>query len=124
MHPNLRTFAFAMAGAAAGAALTIVGARLAFPPPGIASVDVRQLIEERIRQIGARQGDDAHRQQDTQAFAAALEASLDEIALEEHALILVGPAVLRGAPDLTDEVRERIRVHLDAGVASPGGAVP
>ena len=85
------------------------------PPPRLATVDLQQILAEHIESIGQRNlGKDAAAK-DAAAYGAALQASLDELEHQEHTLLLPAPAVLRGAPDLTDALRERIDARLNTG---------
>ncbi|MDE0855993.1 MAG: TrbI F-type domain-containing protein, partial [Nevskia sp.] len=73
---------------------------------------------EHIEDVGRRNLDKDAAARDAAAYGAALQAALDELQREQHALLLPAPAVLRGAPDLTDALRERIDARL-RGEAKP-----
>lgn len=97
-----------------GGLLAITADRWIEPPPRLVTVDLQQVLAEHIESVGLRHLDQDAAAKEAAAYGAALQASLDELEREQHALLLPAPAVLRGAPDLTDALRERIDVRLRA----------
>jgi type-F conjugative transfer system protein TrbI len=95
-----------------GGLLAVAAERWIEPPPQLATVDLQQILAEHIESVGLRHLDSQAAAKDAAAYGAALQASLDELEREQHALLLPAPAVLRGAPDLTDALRQRIDARL------------
>ncbi len=102
-----------------GGLLAVAAERWIEPPPRLATVDLQQILAEHIESVGLHNlGKDAAAR-DAVAYGAALQASLDELEREQHALLLPAPAVLRGAPDLTDALRQRIDSRLQGEAVKP-----
>jgi type-F conjugative transfer system protein TrbI len=97
-----------------GGLLAVAADRAIEPAPRLATVDLQQLLAEHIESVGRRGLDRDAAVKEAAAYAAALQTSLDELGREQHAVLLPAPAVLRGAPDLTDALRERIDARLQA----------
>lgn len=86
-------------------------------PPVIEVVDLQQLLTEQVAEV-SRQKLSVERQRDAATtFATALSTALDATAQSDHAVLLVKPAVLNGAPDATDAVR--LRLHLALATPNP-----
>ena len=103
-----------------GGLLVLSVERLIQPPQPLATVDLQQILAEHIESVGLRQLDKDTAAKEAAAYGAAVQASLDELEREQHTLLLPAPAVLRGAPDLTDALRQRI----DARLAQTGATRP
>lgn len=99
-----------------GGLVTLAVDRWVEPPPRLATVDLQQILAEHIESVGLRHLDQDAAAKEAAAYGGALQASLDELEREQRALLLPAPAVLRGAPDLTDALRARIdaRLHAEA----------
>lgn len=94
----------------------VVAERLVTPPPTIAAVDLSALVAERVTRPDVVDLPEATRLEDASQFARQLELELAGMARDHHALLIAAPAVLAGAPDLTDVLRAR----LEAGGAGTG----
>ncbi len=85
--------------------------QLVFPRQTIAVVDLQKVIMEQL-EAAAKPGESLSEKEierRAESFARRLDRAVDEIAREYNALLLVSPAVVKGAPDLTARLRERIR---------------
>jgi len=102
-----------------GGLLVLSVDRLIEPPQRLATVDLQQVLAEHIESVGRRNLDKDQAAKEAAAYGAALQASLDELEREQHALLLPAPAVLRGAPDLTDALRQRIDRRMQNEAAKP-----
>jgi len=90
-----------------GAATSMIYDRLETPAPNIAVIDPTVLVAEQLKQITPGL-DDAAIQANGQAFGKRLDAAITHVARQYNVVILVSPAVITGAPDLTEEVRRRL----------------
>lgn len=120
----MRSFLVSFGGGALGALLVIVLYSAMRPAQVFASVDVQQLLSAHVAAISNQSLDAEMQRQDAAAFAGALEAALDQIARDDRAILLVSPAILRGAPDVTGEVRELIEHRLAETSQHHGTASP
>lgn len=99
------------AGALGGLAI-VLAARWSAPTPTFAAVDLQAILSQRLATV-SRQGLDATAaQRDAARFALALEQSLDELSVEHGVVLFSAPAVIRGAPDITDTLQHRLDTHL------------
>ena len=89
----MRGFLLSFGGGALGAMLVIMLHSAMAPTPVFASVDVQQLLSAHIAAIGQQSLDAEAQKRDAAAFAGALDAALDQLAQEDHAILLVAPAV-------------------------------
>jgi type-F conjugative transfer system protein TrbI len=112
----MRDFVRAFGAAVLGALLVVVLQRAMTAEPTFVAVDVQRLLAGHIAELGARQMDTETQKREATAYAGALEAALDDIANRDNTIVLVGPAVLRGVPDVTEAVQASIvqRLHLPA----------
>lgn len=90
-----------------GGASGVIGQRLQHQPAPVAVIDPTVLVAEQIRNIEPGM-DDATIQARGQAYAKQLDKAIAEVANDYRVTLLVKPAVISHAPDLTDEVRRRI----------------
>lgn len=93
--------------ALSGAVASIISDRWSSPSPKIAIIDPALLVAEQLKQIEPGL-DETTIQARGQAYAKRMDEAIAEVARQYNAVILVSPAVISGAPDLTDEVRRRI----------------
>ncbi len=104
---NMRMIVVVVIAILSGSATALIHDRWGAQPPRIAVIDPTVLVAEQLKQI--KPGlDDAAIQARGQAYAKRLDAAVAQVARQYNAVILVNPAVITGAPDLTDEVRRRI----------------
>ena len=76
-------------------------------PPQVVVIDPAALVAEQLHALTPGL-DEAQIQAHGRAFAARLDKAVGEVAQQHNAVILVGPAVIHGAPDLTEAVRRRL----------------
>jgi hypothetical protein len=93
--------------ALSGAVTSMINDRWGNPSPKIAVINPTVLVAEQLKQIEPGLDEKAI-QARGQAYAKHLDETIAQIAKQYNAVILVSPAVITGAPDLTDEVRRRI----------------
>jgi hypothetical protein len=86
----------------------VVAERFLSPPPTVAALDVSALVAERVTRPDVLDLPEAARLDDAARFATQLEREVRQMAREHGALLIAAPAVLAGAPDLTDVLRARL----------------
>ena len=104
---NIQLFAAIIISALTGAAMALMTDRWANPPPTLATIDPTVLVAEQLQQLKPGLDDTAIEQQG-QAYARRLDNAIATVAKKHNVIILVKPALITGAPDLTDEVRRHI----------------
>ena len=90
-----------------GSASGVIGQRLLGDAPRLAVVDPTVLVAEQIQKIKLGL-DDAAIQARGQSYAKQLDNAIAQVARDYNVIVLVKPAVICGAPDLTEAVRRRI----------------
>ncbi len=105
---NLQLVSTIIISALTGAAMALIAERWTAPPQMVATIDPTVLVTEQLRDLEPGL-DDQEIQQRGQDYAKRLDAAIASLARESHLTILVKPVVVTGAPDLTDEVRRRLR---------------
>lgn len=113
----MRTVLLSVCAGAIGGLFVVLAARFATLQTTLATVDLQKILSEHIAEVGNRNLDKDATVKEATAYADALQRSLDELAADQHLLILPAPAVLRGAPDLT-EVLTR---HIEQRLSQTGG---
>lgn len=104
-----------------GGLLALLAVRVVYPPPTFIALDLAALVGEQVNSLATRQDiTDAAKAQLSTAFAWQLEAQAKAMAADYHAIVLVAPAVVTGAPDLTGELRQRVQAALAEGVQAGG----
>ena len=88
-------------------ATTMIGNRWIDSPPRIAVIDPTTLVAEQLKQLQPGL-DEAAIQRQGQTYAKRLDQAIAKVAQQYNAVILVSPAVIHGAPDLTQEVRRSL----------------
>ena len=101
----------AQGGEALGGVGVVVAERLLTPPPTVAAVDLSALVAERVTRPDVVDLPEAARVEDASRFAKQLELELAGMARDHGALLIAAPAVLAGAPDLTDVLRARLEAQ-------------
>ncbi len=95
-------------------AMLLVGANVAAvtlwqiynPAPRIVSLDLNGIVRAFIAETAESDLPDADKRARTEAFARDLETALRGLAARQHSIILAAPAVIAGAPDITEAVRK------------------
>lgn len=100
-----------LAGVVSGAG-TAVGMRRLHPPPRMVSLQVDQLIREHVLAITQLDVDEAKRRQLADHFGRSLERELAVVSDGGRVTILSSAAVVKGVPDVTEQVREALRREL------------
>ena len=104
---NLQMIVIVIVAVLAGSVTAMINDRLERPPLKIAVIDPAALVAEQLKQIEPGL-DDATIQNRGQTYAKRLDAAISHVAQQYNVVILVSPAVIAGAPDLTHEVRRRV----------------
>lgn len=94
------------------AAFTI-GVYKVFFEPRVVAVDLNKVITEEIQRGAERGQTDSERALAADRFGQALEAALTDASNGGRNLVLVAPAVVRGAEDHTAEVQAAVRASLE-----------
>ena len=108
-HPihSMRYLAALALGFVGGVGVVVVE-RLLTSPPTVAAVDLAALVAERVTRPDVVDLPEAARLEDAARFAKRLEREVGQMARQHGALLIAAPAVLAGAPDLTDVLRTRL----------------
>jgi len=106
---NTQLLIVVLVSALSGAATSLISDRWGNPTQRIAVIDPTVLVAEQLKQLQPGL-DETTIQAQGQTYAKRLDEAVAQVAKQYNAVILVSPAVIHGAPDLTDEVRR----HIDA----------
>jgi len=101
---NLQIVVVIFVAAISSIATTLIGNRWIDTPPRVAVIDPTSLVAEQLKQLQPGMDETAIQAQG-QAYARRLDQAIAKVAQQYNAVILVSPAVIHGAPDLTQEVR-------------------
>ena len=104
---NLQIVVVILVAALSSIATSLIGNRWIDSPPRIAVIDPTTLVAEQLKQLQPGMDETAIQAQG-QAYAKRLDQAIAQVAQQYNAVILVSPAVIHGAPDLTDEVRRSL----------------
>jgi len=104
---NLQIVVVIFVAALSSIATTLIGNRWIDTPPRVAVIDPTSLVEEQLKQLQPGMDETAIQAQG-QAYAKRLDQAIAQVAQQYNAVILVSPAVIHGAPDLTQEVRRSL----------------
>lgn len=91
---------------------TALGLQRLQSPPRVVSLQVDRLIQEHVLAIAQLDIDEAKRRQLADHFGRSLERELAVVSDGGRVTILSSAAVVRGAPDVTEQVREALRREL------------
>ncbi|MGU3448334.1 type-F conjugative transfer system protein TrbI [Enterobacteriaceae bacterium C34A] len=83
--------------------------------PVVVSFDMKKTLDQFTEQAGAQSLDEPQTKALTERFMNSLNAELQEWQLRHDALILVTPAVVSGAGDITDEIQTGVAHRMAAG---------
>lgn len=83
--------------------------------PTVVSFDMKKTLDRFTEQAGARSLDEPQTKVLTERFMASLNAELQDWQHSHDALILVTPAVVSGAPDITNEIQTGVANRMAAG---------
>lgn len=99
------------------AAFTI-GVYKLFFEPRVVAVDLNKVISGEIQNGAQRGQSEAERALNADRFGQALEAALNEAAEGGRNIVLVAPAVMRGAEDRTEAVQTAVRAAMEQNRAA------
>jgi len=100
-----------LAGVVSGAG-TALGLQRLHPPPRMVSLQVDQLIREHVLAIAQLDISPTQRKQLADRFGRSLERELTLLSDGGRVTVLSSAAVVKGAPDVTEAVREALRREL------------
>ncbi|EPI9435092.1 type-F conjugative transfer system protein TrbI [Shigella flexneri] len=83
--------------------------------PTVVSFDMKKTLDQFTEQAGAQSLNETQSAVLTERFMTILNTELQDWHLRHNALILVTPAVVRGAADITDEIQTRIAHRMAEG---------
>lgn len=83
--------------------------------PTVVSFDMKKTLDQFTEQAGAQSLDEPQTAALTERFMTNLNAELQEWQLRHEAVILVTPAVVSGADDITDELQTGVAHRMAAG---------
>ncbi|EEO2502423.1 type-F conjugative transfer system protein TrbI [Salmonella enterica] len=83
--------------------------------PAVVSFDMKKTLDQFTEQAGAQSLDEPQTKALTERFMTSLNAELQDWQRRHDALILVTPAVVSGAPDITDEIQTGVAHRMAAG---------
>ncbi|ECY3272058.1 type-F conjugative transfer system protein TrbI [Salmonella enterica subsp. enterica serovar Hermannswerder] len=83
--------------------------------PVVVSFDMKKTLDQFTEQAGARSLDEPQTKALTERFMASLDAELQDWQRRHNVLILVTPAVVSGAADITDEIQTGVAHRMAAG---------
>lgn len=83
--------------------------------PVVVSFDMKKTLDQFTEQAGAQSLDEAQTKALTERFMTSLNAEQQDWQRRHDALILVTPAVVSGASDITDEIQTGVAHRMAAG---------
>lgn len=83
--------------------------------PTVVSFDMKKTLDQFTEQAGAQSLDELQTKALTERFMTSLNAELQDWQVRHDALILVTPAVVSGAGDITDEIQTGVAHRMAAG---------
>lgn len=83
--------------------------------PEVVAFDMKKTLDQFTEQAGAQELDEPQTKALTARFMASLNAELEDWQRRHDALILVTPAVVSGAADITDEIQTGVAHRMAAG---------
>lgn len=104
---NMQLLIVVLVAALTSAATSLVSERLNNSSQRIAAIDPTVLVAEQLKQLQSGM-DEAAIQAQGQTYAKRLDQAIAQVARQYNSVILVSPAVIHGAPDLTQEVRRSL----------------
>lgn len=104
---NMQLLVVVLVAALTSAATSLVSERWNNSSQRIAVIDPTVLVAEQLKQLQPGM-DEAAIQAQGQAYVKRLDQAIAQVAQQYNAVILVSPAVIHGAPDLTQEVRRSL----------------
>ena len=85
-------------------------------PPAlrIGTVDIEGIVVDEMRYLQDADFTEERAEAYAQILGPIIDASIEELSVEEGVVLLVGPAVVAGAPNYTEQIQERLRAETKA----------
>ncbi len=91
---------------------TLIVSRLVDPPLEVVTFDLKGTVRAYSQELSTQNLTDAAITQKTQQFEFLLQDDLARYSQEHHATVLVAPAVVKGAHDITKAIQQEVRLQL------------
>ena len=88
---------------------------LEYSTPRVVAFDMKKTLDSFMDSVSQKQLSEAQSKALSERFNSALEQSLADYQLQHHVLILVSPAVVQGAPDVTRTIQTDIARRMKGG---------
>jgi len=88
---------------------------LEYTTPRVVAFDMKKTLDSFMDSVSQKQLSEAQSKALSERFNSALEQSLADYQLQHHVLILVSPAVVQGAPDVTRTIQTDIARRMKGG---------
>ena len=88
---------------------------LEYSTPRVVAFDMKKTLDSFMDSVSQKQLSEAQSEALSERFNSALEQSLADYQLQHHVLILVSPAVVQGAPDVTRTIQTDIARRMKGG---------
>ena len=88
---------------------------LEYTAPRVVAFDMKKTLDSFMDSVSQKQLSEAQSKALSERFNSALEQSLADYQLQHHVLILVSPAVVQGAPDVTRTIQTDIARRMKGG---------
>ena len=88
---------------------------LEYSTPRVVAFDMKKTLDSFMDSVSQKQLSEAQSKALSERFNSALEQSLADYQQQHHVLILVSPAVVQGAPDVTRKIQTDIARRMKGG---------
>lgn len=88
---------------------------LEYTTPRVVAFDMKKTLDSFMDSVSQKQLSEAQSKALSERFNSALEQSLADYQQQHHVLILVSPAVVQGAPDVTRKIQTDIARRMNGG---------
>jgi conjugal transfer pilin signal peptidase TrbI len=109
--PHLKITYQILVGVVAGMALMLMFWMIIHPKQQIAVVNVNKIVDEFIKTTANKKLAPEKMQKNIEAFGNKLENTLQVVAADKHLLLMPSEAVIAGAKDMTQEVKQNLFEH-------------
>ncbi|MGN9452520.1 type-F conjugative transfer system protein TrbI, partial [Klebsiella grimontii] len=86
-----------------------------YTTPRVVAFDMKKTLDSFMDSVSQKQLSEAQSKALSERFNSALEQSLADYQQQHHVLILVSPAVVQGAPDVTRKIQTDIARRMKGG---------
>jgi conjugal transfer pilin signal peptidase TrbI len=97
---------------------------LEYTTPRVVAFDMKKTLDSFMDSVSQKQLSEAQSKALSERFNSALEQSLADYQLQHHVLILVSPAVVQGAPDVTRTIQTDIARRMKGGRNDTSSSLP